>query len=123
MERIYKITYLQGEAVVVHMDDCDIRFEKKNKMYVANFSDWVNPEELEKSREVLVFSTSGQTLMRNKERRAKAAMEFVRNATFLSEEEAVHMSRDGNFDAMPVDPKDVRVGFQEYGEHKNSCQK
>ena len=46
----------------------------------------------------------------------KAAMEFVRNAAFPSVEEAVHLARDGNFDEMPVEPKDVRTGFREYGE-------
>ena len=43
-------------------------------------------------------------------------MEFVRNAAFPSVEEAVHLAQDGNFDQMPVEPKDVRTGFREFGE-------
>ena len=41
VENIYKLTYLQGESITVHMGDRDMVFRKNNKQYVADFLDWV----------------------------------------------------------------------------------
>ena len=40
VEDKYPVTYRQGEAIVVHMDDRDIEFVRREKMYMADFSDW-----------------------------------------------------------------------------------
>jgi hypothetical protein len=39
---LYPVTYVQGESITVHMGKRDIAFECQDKMYVADFSDWVN---------------------------------------------------------------------------------
>jgi hypothetical protein len=41
VEDIYPVTYIQGESFTVHMDDRDVIFACRDKMYVADFSDWI----------------------------------------------------------------------------------
>ena len=46
VEQLYKVTYLQGISMTVHMPDRDVVFKKKKKLYVADFSDWVGRENI-----------------------------------------------------------------------------
>jgi hypothetical protein len=41
VEDMYRVTYVQGESITVHMDERDVVFSKREKMYIANFSDWL----------------------------------------------------------------------------------
>ena len=41
VEDMYMITYVQGESITVHMDHRDVVFSRREKMYVADFSDWL----------------------------------------------------------------------------------
>jgi len=41
VEDMYRVTYVQGESITVHMDERDFVFSRREKMYVANFSDWL----------------------------------------------------------------------------------
>ncbi len=45
VEDIYPVTYVQGESITVHMDHRDVIFTKRDKMYVADVSDWVVGEQ------------------------------------------------------------------------------
>ena len=57
IEKKYKITYIQGESIVVHMEDRDLEFVKKNKLYVADFSDWIQDTDLKHARMPLSLAT------------------------------------------------------------------
>jgi hypothetical protein len=39
VEDFYPITNLQGESIIVQMDDRDVVFTRRDKIYVANFLD------------------------------------------------------------------------------------
>ena len=41
VEDIYPVTYMQGESITVHMDHRDVVFARRDKLYIADFSDWV----------------------------------------------------------------------------------
>jgi hypothetical protein len=41
VEDMYAMTYVQGECIIVHMEDHDMSFERRDKMCVADFSDWI----------------------------------------------------------------------------------
>ncbi len=39
VEDMYRITYVQGESITIHMDHRDVVFSRREKMYVADFLD------------------------------------------------------------------------------------
>ena len=41
VEMLYDLTYDQGYSITVHMNGRDLIFYKKNKLYVADFSSWI----------------------------------------------------------------------------------
>jgi hypothetical protein len=41
VEDLYPVTYVQGDSITVHMEDREVVFHRRDKMYVADFSDWV----------------------------------------------------------------------------------
>jgi len=41
VEDLYEITYVQGNSITVHMDHADVVFKHRDKMYMADFSDWI----------------------------------------------------------------------------------
>jgi hypothetical protein len=45
VEDRYPVTYVEGESIIVHMEDRDVVFARRNKMYVADFSDWIVGDE------------------------------------------------------------------------------
>ena len=45
VEDMCVVTYAQGESITVHMDDRDVVLTHREKMYMADFSDWLITEE------------------------------------------------------------------------------
>jgi hypothetical protein len=41
VEDMYRVTYVQGESITVHMDERDVVFMRREKRYLADFSDWL----------------------------------------------------------------------------------
>ena len=62
----------------------------------------------------------GLDMTEKENRRGVEAKDFVRRAAFPSQDNAVHLARDGNFDRMPIKTADIRAGFQKLGEHTAS---
>jgi hypothetical protein len=94
VEDRYDISYVRGESFTVHMPSQDIVFERRNKLYVAEWCE-------ERAEEV--DGTANATMQENewlhtKEevRRARAAYEFLRNTGYLSMSKAAHLISDGN---------------------------
>jgi hypothetical protein len=94
VEDRYDISYVRGESFTVHMPSQDIVFERRNKLYVAEWCE-------ERAEEV--DGTANATMQENewlhtKEevRRARAAYEFLRNTGYLSMSKVAHLISDGN---------------------------
>lgn len=49
VEDLYQVTYTPKEGYIVHMNDRDLVFKRRNKLYVAGFSDWIDQEEYKES--------------------------------------------------------------------------
>jgi len=45
VEDVYPITYEQGVSITVHMDDRNMVFAHQDKMYIADFSEWIVEDE------------------------------------------------------------------------------
>ena len=113
IEQLYDITYEQGKRYIVHMHDRDLSFWKKGKLYVANFSHWVD-----RKMGAMVLSTvfeKEQELTTKELKLARLAREFIRNAGYPSIGEAVAMVRDGNVQNLPFSVQDIKNCFEVYG--------
>lgn len=82
---------------------------------LGDFSDWVGEWKSE-SRISLVTTKENEHLYTKKEvQKAKDAREFLRKAGYPSEQEAIHIIRDGNVENIPVSVEDVKNCFDIYG--------
>jgi hypothetical protein len=115
VEELYHMTYVHGESITVHMGDRDIIFYKKDKMYVADFSEWIQKDSVTNDYYeagdidlVLMTAQERESLYTKKEvERAREAGEF--------EKEAVHLIRDGNLVNVPYSVDDIRRYYTIYG--------
>ena len=62
-----------------------------------------------------VIELSAITLTSSKTKQIENARDFIRNAGFVSEREAVDMARDGNITGLPVTADDIRLAYRIYG--------
>jgi len=110
VEDLYDITYVQKQAFIVHMSDRDLVFNRREKLYVA---DWGT------ERMVVATAQENEQLYTKEEvRRAKLAHEFVKNSGYPSLGEAVHLLTDGNVRNVPVLlPADIERAYKIYGTH------
>lgn len=111
VEDTYPVTYEQGIRYIVHMKDRDLEFKRRGKLYVADFSDWANMNGY-------VYHTAAQREARFTKKevmKAREAGEFIRNAGYPSEAEAIHLVHDGNIQNVPITANDIRNCFEIYG--------
>ena len=115
VEDVYEVTYVPKEKFIVHMEGRDLEFVRRNKMYVADMSDWIDYSvSIEKDYAFMTIQEREHLLTRKEKERALKAKEFVRVAGYPSEREAVSMIRDGNIDGMPHEVSDVKDYFDVY---------
>ncbi len=81
----------------------DVVFIKKNKMYVEDLSDWINPEYKNTQAQLsLMTEDEREHLYTKKEVKiALEAKELIKNVRYPSLKEAVHLAQDGNIVGMP----------------------
>ena len=133
VEELYDISYEQGVSYTVHMDDRDLVFYKRDKLYVADMSDWDNPTITHVSVQsdvdsdddygdptALVTTVADNVKSRGSPRRRSSASGrrascLVANAGFSSEREALGLVHDGNLTGVPVTAPDVKRSFEIYG--------
>jgi hypothetical protein len=116
VEDRYDISYVRGESFTVHMPSQDVVFERRNKLYVAEWCE---------EREIAADGIANTTVQENERlytkeevRRAKAAYEFLRNSGYPSMSEAAHLVSDGNVRGLPMLMKgDLERAYRIYGEH------
>jgi hypothetical protein len=115
IEDLYPITYVQGKSYTVHLPDRDLVFKRRGKLYLGDFSDWIN-QSGDDSKLSLMTTREKEHLYTKKEvQKARDAREFLKNAGFPSEREAIHMIRDGNIENVPVSVEDIKNSFDIYG--------
>jgi Arginine methyltransferase-interacting protein, contains RING Zn-finger len=118
VEDIYDVTYIPRKAYIVHMNDRDLVFNRRNKLYVADFSDWIKQDFEESYAAICMMTVAEKEHMYTKKEveGAKKAGEFIRNAGYPSKGEAVNLVRDGNIENVPVSVQDIRTFYDIYGE-------
>lgn len=115
---MYRVTYVPRVSYTVHMNDRDLVFERRGKLYIGDFSDWINDGYQKNQQELSLVTTTRdrEHLYTKKELKgANQAKEFLKNAGFPSENEAIHLIRDGNIQNVPVSVQDVKNCFDIYG--------
>jgi len=111
VEKLYPVTYLQGQAFIVHMNDRDITFRQRNKLYVADFPPWTAQE----SHSYITTEQLEAWYTKQELDGAKRAEEFINAAGFPSEKAAIDLVRDGNIKGLKVDVTDIKNYFKIYG--------
>lgn len=108
IEDKYKINYVQQSKYVVELEDVNIVFERKNKLYVADLSNWIEDEDEPERRALYTKSDI---------KRAKEAQDFIINAGFPSEQAAVNMIENGDIIESPITRDDIKLANEIYGKH------
>jgi len=110
VEDLYEISYVRGEAFVVHMDGRDLVFRRRDRLYVA---EWI--------RDGGMYATVQENeLLYTKEQvhRAKEAYEFIHNCGYPSTVEAQRLLKDGNVKGIPLLMSgDIERAYRIYGQH------
>jgi hypothetical protein len=110
IEDMYKVTYKRGATFVVRMQDRNVEFKCREKLYVV---DWVVDT-------YACATVQENALVYTKEelRRAKEVYELVRNSGYPSPNDAMHLLTDGNIRGMPVlTVADLQRAYKVYGIH------
>jgi hypothetical protein len=105
VEDLYKVTYVQGESITVHMDDRDVVFTRRDKMYVADFSDWLVDDQDRVGDRTLSLMTvkKKESLYTSKQVcKALAAGEFLKALGYPSEKDALELCVQGTYVTYPT---------------------
>jgi hypothetical protein len=127
VEDMYRVTYVQGESITVHMDERDFVFSRREKMYVANFSDWLvddqdRVEQLYTGLSLLTVKDKEDLYTRKEVPRALEAGKFLKARGYPSERDALEILHAGNVRNILHSPDDVRRFKTIYGRQVRSRQ-
>ena len=113
VEQLYEISSQRGESFTVHMPERDVIFYKKDRIYLADFRDWIGGDDAP----ICLVTTSKNEEKYTKKQvdKAKEVGEFIKNAGFPSEGEAIKLARGGNIDILPITPTDIKLYYEIYG--------
>jgi hypothetical protein len=119
VEDMYPMTWTPGESIIVHMDEQDVVFTKRNKMWVADFSDWVVEEaDLQEqciTLNLLMVEEKEQLYTKKEMKKALDAGEFLRSLGYPMLKEALATMRNGNITNIPHTADNVKRFFDIYG--------
>jgi hypothetical protein len=115
VEAKYEITYKRKRCFIVHLPGRDLVFRRKRNMYVANMSDWRGSVSEKSHVNVTVASELERNFTPSEVKRARGAVEFMRNAGAVSERDAVNLLSDGNITGVDLTAQDVRNASKMYG--------
>ncbi len=108
MEDLYDITYMRKRAFIVHMDNRDLVFKCKEKLYITDWGTMCTVATTVRKHE--------QLFTKELVHRAKLAHEFVKNNGYPSIGEAVHLLSDGNVCNLPTMlSADIERTYRIYG--------
>jgi hypothetical protein len=115
VEDMCVVTYAQGESITVHMDDRDVVLTHREKMYMADFSDWLITEEdrIEELYTGLSLLTVAET--EGKEvHKALEVGEFLKALGYPSERDALEVLRDDDIRNIPQSTDALRTTSTSY---------
>jgi hypothetical protein len=120
VEDLYPVTYIQGESIIVHMEDKEVVFQRRDKMYVADFSDWVvdnedRVQELYNRLSLMTMADKEHMYTRKEVQKALEAGEFLRALGYPTEKEALNFIHDGNVTSISYSVDDVKRFYDIYG--------
>jgi hypothetical protein len=95
------------------MDNRDVVFSRREKMYVADFSDWLavdqqRVKQLYTGLSLMTVSDKENLYTRKEVCRALEAGEFPKALGYPSERDALEVLRAGNVRNIPHSPDDIR---------------
>ena len=120
VEDKYRMTWIPGESITVHMDEQDLVFKRREKMWVADLSDWIVQEE-DRTQDnynnlsLLTVQEREDLYTRREVRKAQEVGEFLKSLGYPTQKEAIGIVRDGNIKNIPCTAEDVRRYFEIYG--------
>ncbi len=108
---MYAVTYILGQAFIVHLPGKDVEFKRVGKLYVTNLNS------LLKSNAVFATVEENEEINTHSEvQKAKEAYEFLKCSGYPSPEEAVHLVQDGNVFGLPdLARQDIVRAYDIYG--------
>ncbi len=111
VEDLYTVTYVPGQAFIVHLPGKDVEFKRVGKLYAANFKSLLN------SNAVFAIVEENEEIYTHAEvQKAKEAYEFLKCSGYPSPEEAVHLLQDGNVFGLPdLTRQDIVRAYNIYG--------
>jgi len=113
VEDLYPVTYIQGESYTVDMDDPDLLFVRRDKMYVADFLDWLvtddqRKEELHTGLSLLTVAEKESMYSSKDVHQALEAGEFLHAMGYPTQADALNMVQSGNVANVPHSIDDMR---------------
>lgn len=134
VENRYEITYESRKSFTVHMDEYDLVFYRRNKIYVADMREWETyrrkggaiamhtsayedeqkPRTAAPSRNAAMVTTvaGNESKLTTRElRRVVEARAFIKVAGYPTLKEAINLVSDGNLLDCRVTAKDIRAAF------------
>jgi hypothetical protein len=120
VEDLYPVTYVQGESITVHMEDREVVFHRTDKMYVADFLDWVvdnedRVQELHSGLSLMTAADREQMYTRKEVCRSLEAGKFLRALGYPTEKEALNFVCDRNVTNVPFTVDEVNCFYDIYG--------
>eukprot|EP00557_Chaetoceros_sp_GSL56_P005694 CAMPEP_0176500028 /NCGR_PEP_ID=MMETSP0200_2-20121128/13286_1 /TAXON_ID=947934 /ORGANISM="Chaetoceros sp., Strain GSL56" /LENGTH=1532 /DNA_ID=CAMNT_0017898575 /DNA_START=170 /DNA_END=4768 /DNA_ORIENTATION=+ len=115
IEDMYPITYVRHKGYIVHLPDRDLLFKRRGKLYIGDFSDWIDEGQGESKMSLVTTKEKEHLYTKKQVQKARDAREFLKRAGYPSEREAIHMVRDGNIENVPVSVEDIKNSFDIYG--------
>ena len=117
VEDTHPVSYDPGVSYTVHMGDRDVVFQRRDKLYVGDFSDWVRAEYRDDPLALSAMTVAEREHLYTRRERRKAieTRDFIKNAGYPSEREAVAMARDGNLKNLPYEAVDIKRHYDIYG--------
>jgi hypothetical protein len=112
VEDMYKVSYVPGEAFVVHLLAGDFVFKRTSKLYIADcrklLIDLRNVNATVKENESIYT--------RSEIKKAKEAYEFLECSGYPSPNDAMHLFQDGNIFGLPeLTREDLLRAYEIYG--------
>jgi len=97
----FEVAYSGRHAYHCVKGSTELHFARRNGLYVCDLID--------------VLGINAPTISPSKKKSINNARDFVKNAGFVSEREALGMARDGNIVGLPVTTDDIKLAYRIYG--------
>jgi hypothetical protein len=114
VEDVYEVTYILGQAFIVHLPGRELEFKRKGKLYGANYKDVILPKV---QQQVCAMVQENESIYTRTEiHRAKEAYEFLKCSRYPSPDEAINLFQDGNIFGLPdLNREDLIRAYDIYG--------